>query len=92
MIIQPRLKALFLTAVLALPGAALAEDGAALYKKTCASCHGPEGKDGKAAAIAGLPEAVLTRNMKTHPSTMKTFGLSSEQNPAIATYVAGLKK
>jgi mono/diheme cytochrome c family protein len=86
------LEVLFLTAVLGAPASVLAADGAALYKKSCASCHGQEGKNGKAAPIAGLPEAVVTRNIKTHPYTMNSFGLSPEEVQAIVTYVAGLKK
>ena len=94
------LKPLFLSGVLALGGSAMAADGgaapapdgAALYKRKCGSCHGKEGKDGKATPIAGLAEETVAKNIKAHPLSMETFGLSEEQTKAVAKYVAGLKK
>ncbi len=70
---------------------ALAADGAALYGKHCASCHGKEGKNGKDVAIAGRPEDVIAANIKAHPLSMNSFNLSSKQIQAIAKYLAHLK-
>jgi|GEM_PF-6852824 len=76
---------------LLLAGPALAADGAALYGKHCASCHGKAGKNGKDVAIAGRPADVVAANIKDHPLSMESFKLSSKQIQAIAKYVAGLK-
>jgi cytochrome c6 len=92
------LKPFLLSAVLATGGSALAADGgtapdgAALFARKCASCHGKDAKSGKAAPIAGLAEEKVAANIKTHPNSMDTFGLSEEQSKALAKYVAGLKK
>jgi mono/diheme cytochrome c family protein len=85
------LRPLSLTLVLAGTSPVQAADGAALYDKTCSSCHGKEGKNGKDIPIAGRSEEVVTANIKAHPLSMNTFKLSAKQIKAIATYVAGLK-
>jgi len=77
--------------LLLLAGPALAADGAALYGKHCASCHGPQGKNGKDVAIAGSPADVVSANIKAHPLSMDSFKLSSKQIQAIARYVAAQK-
>ena len=85
------LKPLLLSFVLTAVGSAQAADGAALYEKSCASCHGKQGKSGKASAIAGRSEKVVTANIKDHPLSMNTFNLSEKEIKAVAHYVAGLK-
>ncbi|MGO9829650.1 MAG: c-type cytochrome [Myxococcaceae bacterium] len=88
---KARLGHLSLCVVLATGGSALAADGAALYAKRCASCHGKEGKNGKDVAIAGRPEDVVAANIQAHPLSMNSFHLSKTEVTAIAKYVAGLK-
>jgi len=73
----------------AAPGLAAA-DGAALYDKTCASCHGKEGKNGTAMPIAGRSASVVTAMIKSHTPPMK-FKLTDQEIQAIVKYVAGLK-
>jgi mono/diheme cytochrome c family protein len=85
------LKPLALALALASASPVQAADGAALYDKTCSSCHGKEGKNGKDIPIAGRSEQVVTANIKAHPLSMNTFKLSAKQIKAVATYVAGLK-
>ena len=82
---------LFLSLLLATGGSALAADGAALYGKHCASCHGQQGKNGKDVAIAGRSADAVAANIKDHPLSMNSFNLSSKEVQAIAKYVAGLK-
>jgi cytochrome c553 len=79
-----------------------AEDGAALYKKKCAGCHGAsgEGKPAmKAPALKGTSfEAAqivdhLTKGESTSkpPHNKGMSGLSADQAKAIADYVKTLK-
>jgi mono/diheme cytochrome c family protein len=88
---KPTLKAVFVSLVFATAGRAQAADGAALYDKHCASCHGKEGKDGTAIPIAGRSEEVVAANIKAHAPPMNKFKLSAKQTKALAKYVAGLK-
>lgn len=93
------LTAWLLTATLA-PLAA--DEGAALYKKKCAHCHGAsgEGKSGmKAPAVKGttldmtqLVDRVTKGEASSKPPHNKGIsGLSEEQAKAIAEYVKTLK-
>lgn len=79
-----------------------AEDGAALYKKKCAGCHGAsgEGKSGmKAPALKGsaLEASQIADHLtKGEPSSKAPHnkgisGLTDEQAKAIADYVKTLK-
>ena len=79
-----------------------AEDGAALYKKKCAGCHGAsgEGKPAiKAPAIKGttLDASQLTQHImkgeagSKAPHNKGISGLTEEQATAIAEYVKTLK-
>ena len=79
-----------------------ADDGAALYKKKCAGCHGAsgEGKPAiKAPAIKGttLDASQLTQHITKGEAGSKTphnkgiSGVSEEQAKAIARYVRTLK-
>ena len=77
--------------VLALSGPAWAgppmtADAPALYKKSCASCHGPEDKGGTApaSAVAGVVSA--------HAPPMDELELTPDQIAAIGRYVSSLKK
>jgi len=78
-----------------------AEDGAALYKKKCAGCHGAggEGKSAmKAPAIKGtkLEVSQITEHLTKGESTSKAphnkgmSGLNADQAKAIAEYVKTL--
>ncbi len=76
-----------------------AEDGAALYKSKCASCHGPDGAGKVGPAVKGttLTEAqiadVLTKGAagKKAPHAKGMTGMTEDQAKAVATYVKGLK-
>jgi mono/diheme cytochrome c family protein len=85
-------------------GAALAADGAAVFKQHCVTCHGETGKAdtaaGKAlkvpalagdAKVAGMGEADLIANVKSNEKH-KTFikKLSDDDVAAVAAYVKGL--
>lgn len=90
-----------LAALLALP--VLAEDGAALYKAKCASCHGAEGKGdtpvGKALKVKPLAGtklsaddiARLAQEGKPGTKMLAIKGLTPEQYKAIAAHVKSLK-
>ena len=82
---------------------ALAEDGAALFKAKCASCHGVDGKGntpvGKALKVKPLAGTKLSAAQvekvaeEGRPGTkmMAIKGLSAEQYRAIAAHVKTLK-
>ncbi|HTP50416.1 MAG TPA: cytochrome c [Anaeromyxobacteraceae bacterium] len=73
----------------ALPG--LAVDGAAVYSKACASCHGGDGKGNTGPAIAGKPAALVAEVVDMHAPTMKVPKLSAAEASAVGKYVANLK-
>ena len=88
--------------LLTAPSASFAADGAALYKKKCAGCHGAngEGKSAmKAPALKGSALDVI--QMVDHitkgeasskaPHNRGMAGLSDEQAKAITEYVKTLK-
>jgi mono/diheme cytochrome c family protein len=78
--------------LLAFATAALA-DGAEIFKKRCAICHGPEGSGAKIhpGAIKGTPEAKVLEMVKKGAGRMRPVTLSDEDAAAVAKYVAGLK-
>jgi mono/diheme cytochrome c family protein len=94
-----------LAAVLAasLAAAALAEDGAALFKAKCASCHGADGKGetpvGKALKVKPLAGTALSAAeiekvaAEGRPGTkmLAIKGLAPDQYKAIAAHVKTLK-
>jgi mono/diheme cytochrome c family protein len=98
------MKKLALLLALALAaGPALAEDGAALYKAKCASCHGAEGKGdtpvGKALKVKPLAGSKLSAaeiekvaaEGRAGTKMLAIKGLSPEQYKAVAAHVKTLK-
>ena len=78
-----------------------ADDGAALYKKKCAGCHGPNGEGKPAMKAPALKGTNLELNQITDqitegkpgskkPHTAGIHGLSKEQAKAIAEYIKSL--
>jgi mono/diheme cytochrome c family protein len=72
-----------------------AEDGAALYKATCAACHKPDASGNpavKAPAVKGKTVADVKKaiNDPKHV-TVKNKHLTEEQVKAIGDYLKGLK-
>jgi len=83
--------------VLALSGPAwagppMAADAPALYKRSCAPCHGAEGKGGTAPAIAGKPASAVAGVVSAHPPPMEKLELTPDQIAAVGRYVSSLKK
>ena len=84
--------------VLFAPAQALAADGAALYAKNCASCHGPDAKAAtpaasamKVPAIAGHDAAGSVAFVKSSAKHKVPAGkLSDEELQAIGAYLAAL--
>jgi cytochrome c553 len=95
--------ALSLAVLFAAAAPALAEDGAALYKAKCASCHGAEGKGdtpvGKALKVKPLagtklsPAEIEKVAAEGRPGTkmLAIKGLSADQYQAIAAHVKAMK-
>ncbi len=92
-----------LAALSMITGAALssAQDGAAVYKKKCAGCHGPagEGKPAvKAPALKGISmdsAAIVTHVLKGEPTSKPPHkkgisGLTEPDAKAVADYVKTL--
>jgi mono/diheme cytochrome c family protein len=69
-----------------------AAEAPALYKKSCASCHGAEGKGGTARAIAGKPASAVAGVVNAHAPPMDKLELTPDQIAAIGRYVSSLKK
>lgn len=74
-------------------GMTFAEDGAAVYAKRCAMCHGAAGEGKSAPAIKGKADVtdILTKGGKKAPHASKMAGLTEEQVKAVAAHVKGLK-
>lgn len=85
-------------ALLIVPVAFAAEDGAALYKAKCAACHGPDGtKLAKANLstdpIQGKTDADLTKFVAENPKhNFKAKGFTDEQLKAVVAFLRTLKK
>ncbi len=75
------MKKIVMLAVAGLTSALLANDGAALYKTKCASCHGADGKmvyAGKVKAMAGMPAADMTKKWGEYKAgTLNTYGMGA---------------
>jgi mono/diheme cytochrome c family protein len=88
-----------LAVVLALPLAAYAQNGEALYKAKCAMCHGP---DGKKAAGHDLSSADVQKGSDADLATVITNGkppkmpayktLKPEDVTGLVAYIRTLKK
>ncbi len=63
---------LFVVFVLLGPGQALAADGAALYGKNCAGCHGPDAKAATPAAAAMKVPAIAGHDADASVSFVKS--------------------
>ncbi len=91
--------AIALCVTIAMPQAALAQDGGATYKAKCAGCHGPEGQGKVGPAVKGTSLSedqivnVLTKgdDAKKAPHKKPVSGLSADDAKAVATYVKSLK-
>ncbi len=84
-------RALVAVTVLLFASTALA-NGAETFSKKCAMCHGKEGVGGKIMPrpIAGTPAAKVLKVIKGGQGKMKPVAI--DDAPAVADYVAGLKK
>jgi len=84
---------------LAVPQAAFAQDGAALYKAKCAACHGADGQGKIGPALKGTSLSdgqiadFLTKgnDAKKAPHKKGISGVSDADAKAIAEYVKSLK-
>jgi mono/diheme cytochrome c family protein len=77
---------------LAAAGSVSASDGAAVYKKYCASCHGSVGQGGSGKPVAGQSAAFIKEVVEFHPPPMDKMKLSAEDTGAVSSFVASLKK
>lgn len=67
-------------------------DGAAVYQKRCASCHGADGR-GNARNPPVVGKATLVKEvMELHPPPMERIQLRAGETEAVTAFVAGLKK
>jgi mono/diheme cytochrome c family protein len=67
-------------------------NGPAIYKKSCASCHGADAKGGTAPAIAGKPTSAIVAVVTSHPPPMNKIELTNDEIAAVARYASSLKK
>jgi mono/diheme cytochrome c family protein len=86
-------RAILVAAVLAVAGPAAAADGAAVYKKHCANCHGPDGKGTQAGVpVVGKSAAFVKEVVEFHPPPMNKLKLPGADVDAVAAYVAAFPK
>jgi len=85
-------RAIVVFVALSLSAPAVAADGAAVYKKLCASCHGPSGEGGSGVAVAGKAAAFVKEVVEFHPPPMTKLKLPADELDAVSKYVAGLGK
>jgi mono/diheme cytochrome c family protein len=97
--------ALAIMAMMLAPLAAIAADGAAVYKAKCASCHGPDGKGetsiGKSMKLKSLAsaevqktsDADLTKTISDGKGKMPAYKakLSADEIKALVSYIRTLK-
>jgi mono/diheme cytochrome c family protein len=97
--------ALAIMAMMLAPLAAIAADGAAVYKAKCASCHGPDGKGetsiGKSMKLKSLAsaevqktsDADLTKTISDGKGKMPAYKakLSPDEIKALVAYIRTLK-
>jgi mono/diheme cytochrome c family protein len=70
--------------------AALAEDGAALYKAKCAMCHGAAGEGKMGPKIKGstkVVDVVTNGGLTKAPHTKPVAGVTADQAKAIADFL-----
>ena len=67
-------------------------DGAALYKKNCAACHGATGQGATAPAVAGKQGSVVAKVVNAHPPPMDKITLTPDETAAVGRFVSTLKK
>src|SRR5262245_16714402 len=90
------------TFVLSCSFALAAEDGAALYKKRCAGCHGPQGEGKPATKAPSLKATQMDTNQITShltkgepaskpPHNKAIAGLTPDQAKAVAEYLKTLR-
>ncbi|HVP66322.1 MAG TPA: cytochrome c [Anaeromyxobacteraceae bacterium] len=84
-------RTLLALALAALAAPSFAADGAAIYAKSCASCHGEDGKGGTAPPVAGKSAAFVAEVLGMHAPAMKVGKLSAADAGAVAKYVAAMK-
>jgi mono/diheme cytochrome c family protein len=97
------MRSLIVAGIALLAAPALAEDGAALFKARCASCHGPDGKGetpmAKTLKVKSLVNVKLSAaeidkiiaEGKAGTKMMAVKSLSPEQRQAVAAYVKAMK-
>ncbi len=85
-------RAILVAIAFSAPGFVAAADGAAVYTKSCASCHGTDGRAGPGKPIAGESAAFIKEVVEFHPPPMDKMKLSGPDTDAVAKYVAGMKK
>jgi mono/diheme cytochrome c family protein len=67
-------------------------DGAALYKKNCAACHGANGQGATAPAVAGKSASMVAKAVAAHPPPMEKVELTPDETAAVGRFVSTLKK
>jgi len=86
------IRAILVAIAFSTPGFVAAAEGATVYAKSCAHCHGADGKAGSGKPIAGEAASFVKEVVEFHPPPMDKMKLSVADTDAVAKYVAGLKK
>lgn len=72
--------------------AALAQDGAALYKQRCAACHdAPTGRVPPVSALRAMDRAAILQAMENGVMQTQAAGMTAQERAAVAAYLASPK-
>ena len=79
---------LLLLVVLALCCACFAQDGAAIYKQHCATCHeSPQGRTPTVDTLRAMSNAAILRTLETGVMREQAKDLSGQERSAVAQYL-----
>jgi polyvinyl alcohol dehydrogenase (cytochrome) len=73
-------------------GAAFAQDGATIYKRSCAGCHdAPAGRVPPLSALRAMDASQISRSLESGPMKTQGAALTADERRAVVAYLAGAK-
>lgn len=70
-------------------GVAFAQDGAAVYKRSCAQCHdAPAGRVPPVSALRAMDASAISRSLESGPMRTQGAALTADERRAVVAYLA----